>query len=636
MLCGIKERLNKIVIVVCINPQIVLCFRKCNKRHVLSLLPEKRLRKPEPPEPYQLCFAFLCIGCHETSGFELCQKCIEIILQCSNGSSLAVCLIRCRCKGRREPFNRSSLFDDQFPADMGDPATLFGIVLCVIAHSCPSLSSVHIKNLDAFGKDKLAVNTLCAGKADLSVGSIKLVQTLHAATGSVCNPVGREVAECDGSCACGHSRHLRRGVERIAEKSVRLSGSKRRLPHIHAVAVLELPDVSDSGIVHEELCLASVRSLQRIHKADQFICINLVVRGSGYSGRSAACSCSNHETGRSVNHSLAGLDSAVDEGILLSLAEGASEFLGDVAFDIEEAIGKQFIGNLDQVSELECINALLKEGRIAFGICAVFCSPCCGAVAVCNRNLALVLCSDDLAADGTHDVVFIKSANKGMLEFRRNEISAVAVIAFLQHITNDRVAGMTNVVPEGLLVGCRGSAGFILRFILYTGLSGERSRSRSTHHLVNLLLTLQALDILGEVGDFLFHLVVGCGILCRNHAAILRVAIKKRLSGLPCLRSLFHEFHNLSHSKNPPLMCEKRKALLKIGYWYHVFICFRLLLRNQSGKQRISNSLAREKHLRVSRILWDRFFSIPEQNLVSKAELYGFFGVHPCLGIHEL
>ena len=83
-------------------------------------------------------------------------------------------------------------------------------------------------------------------------------------------------------------------------------------------------------------------------------------------------------------------------------------------------------------------------------------------------------------------------------------------------------------------------------------------------------------------------------------------------------------------------MCEKRKALLKIGYWYHVFICFRLLLGNQSGKQRIGDGLAGEKHLRVSRILRDRFFSIPEQNLVSKAKLHGFLGVHPCLGIHEL
>ena len=204
---------------------------------------------------------------------------------------------------------------------------------------------------------------------------------------------------------------------------------------------------------------------------------------------------------------------------------------------------------------------------------------------ICHGDLALVLCGDDLAADSTHDVVFIERLNKGVLEFNRNKVSAVCIGSFLKDIADCGIAGMTDVVPEGLFIGCRSSAGLILRFILYTGLSGERSRSRCAHHLVDLLLTLQALDILGEVGDFLFHLVVGCGILRRNHAAVLRVAIKKRLSGLPRLRSLVHEFHNLSHNKNPPLMCEKRKALLKIGYWYHVFICFRLFLRNQSGKQ---------------------------------------------------
>ena len=203
-------------------------------------------------------------------------------------------------------------------------------------------------------------------------------------------------------------------------------------------------------------------------------------------------------------------------------------------------------------------------------------------MAVRYRNLALVLRGDDLAADGTHDVVLIESLHESVLEFDRNKVAAVAISAFLQHVTNHRIAGMANVVPEGLLVSSGSPAGLFICLVAgFAGHVGDGSGSGLVEHLLNLVLTLQALYVAGEVGDFLLHLVVGRGILRRNHAAVLRVGVKKSLCSLPCLRSLFHKFHNLSHNKNPPLMCEKRKALLKIGNRYHVFICFRLFLGNQ-------------------------------------------------------
>ena len=184
-------------------------------------------------------------------------------------------------------------------------------------------------------------------------------------------------------------------------------------------------------------------------------------------------------------------------------------------------------------------------------------------------------------SEGTEEVLLLKRVDQLLFVLVRDEISAVGIGADLQHVLNIVVVALADVVPEGGAVCLGSDAGLILRLILGTGLSGKRSRGRCAHHLVDLLLTLQALDVVGEVGDFLLHLVVGCGILRRDHAAVLRVGVKKSLCSLPCLRSLFHEFHNLSHNKNPPLMCEKRKALLKIGYWYHVFICFRLFLRDK-------------------------------------------------------
>lgn len=142
-------------------------------------------------------------------------------------------------------------------------------------------------------------------------------------------------------------------------------------------------------------------------------------------------------------------------------------------------------------------------------------------------------------AERAEEVLIRQGVDQALFIFVRDKVAAISVCADLQYVLDIVVIALADVVPEGLLVSCGCSAGLILRLVLDAGLSGERNRSRSAHHLINLLLTLQTLDILGEVGDFLFHLVVGCGILRRNHAAVLRVRVQKCLSGLPCLRSHF-------------------------------------------------------------------------------------------------
>lgn len=80
-----------------------------------------------------------------------------------------------------------------------------------------------------------------------------------------------------------------------------------------------------------------------------------------------------------------------------SFAEGATEFLRDVAFDIKEAVGKQLVGHFDEVSQLEGINAGLREGRIALGVGTVLGSPRRLRVTICHRDLALVPVWCDLA-----------------------------------------------------------------------------------------------------------------------------------------------------------------------------------------------------------------------------------------------
>ena len=96
---------------------------------------------------------------------------------------------------------------------MSDVATLFEIVICVIAHGCFSLSSVHIENLNACGKCEIAVNMFRADKTYLSVGSIKLVQVLHGKSDPVSESVTEEIIEYDVPCTCRYNRYLRRSVE---------------------------------------------------------------------------------------------------------------------------------------------------------------------------------------------------------------------------------------------------------------------------------------------------------------------------------------------------------------------------------------------------------------------------------------
>ena len=57
-----------------------------------------------------------------------------------------------------------------------------------------------------------------------------------------------------------------------------------------------------------------------------------------------------------------------------------------------------------------------------------------------------------------------------------------------------------------------------------------------------------ALDVVRQIGDFLFHLVVGGGVLRGYVAAVIGVGVEKVLSRVPRLGASVHEFHNLGHN----------------------------------------------------------------------------------------
>ena len=83
--------------------------------------------------------------------------------------------------------------------------------------------------------------------------------------------------------------------------------------------------------------------------------------------------------------------------------------------------------------------------------------------------------------------------------------------------------------------------------------------------------------------------------------------------------------------------------MMKTYIGYLIFMCSLLLCSCQQTTSNprfydegVSQELATLRKQEIKELKYKLYFSIPEQNLVSEAELHGFFGVHPCLGIHEL
>ena len=73
------------------------------------------------------------------------------------------------------------------------------------------------------------------------------------------------------------------------------------------------------------------------------------------------------------------------------------------------------------------------------------------------------------------------------------------------------------------------------------GLFCEGRSGRLSHLLLNSCLSVQTVDFLGVVGDFLLHAVVGFTVLLREKSVGVSVRVKEGFCGFPCLCSLVHK-----------------------------------------------------------------------------------------------
>ena len=147
---------------------------------------------------------------------------------------------------------------------------------------------MHLQELDCLGLDDLAVHSLGSSESDLALVSIELIESLDVDSGAVSNPVVAHITECDDVCA-GCDCRCCCGFNRETAESVRLALCESRLPDVVAVAVLELADCLDCGIVQEEPCVSSVRSLDAVDQVNDLVCSDLVCCSSSDSDLSTVC-----------------------------------------------------------------------------------------------------------------------------------------------------------------------------------------------------------------------------------------------------------------------------------------------------------------------------------------------------------
>ena len=189
--------------------------------------------------------------------------------------------------------------------------------------------------------------------------------------------------------------------------------------------------------------------------------------------------------------------------------------------------------------ELMRIHDLLSELRVGELQCSTLFDPCRRRLG--SRDVDLVLAgSGDVGCKAPHDVLFIQDINESVVPLLRNEVSAIGIHTLLQDVGNlmeIRAHGSQHIFC--ILVR---STSLLLRLLTACGRHvGKRRRSRLTQLCLNGSLTVQAIDLLGEIRDLLFHAVIGFSICGRKNAVLSPVCFEEGLCCLPRSCSLCNQ-----------------------------------------------------------------------------------------------
>ena len=189
--------------------------------------------------------------------------------------------------------------------------------------------------------------------------------------------------------------------------------------------------------------------------------------------------------------------------------------------------------------ELMRIHDLLSELRVGKLQCSTLFNPCRGRLGSCDVDLVLAG-SGDVGCKAPHDVLFIQDIDEAVVPLLRNEVSAIGIHTLLQDVGNlmeVRAHGGQHIL--GILIR---STSLLLRLLTACGRHvGKRRRSRLTQLCLNGSLTIQTVDLLGEICDLLFHAVIGFSIGGRKDAVLSSVCFEEGLCCLPRSCSLCNQ-----------------------------------------------------------------------------------------------
>ena len=234
---------------------------------------------------------------------------------------------------------------------------------------------------------------------------------------------------------------------------------------------------------------------------------------------------------------------AVEEGILLGIAERLAELLDEVAFEFEGIVIEQLFRDLDDNMELVRVENDLVEGRIAEGERCAFLNPRCRRLRGCDVDLVLAA-RRDRRRQGTQDVFLAEYVNETLVVFLRHEITAACIRAFLQDVLDLPEVRAQRLEHRGVVSITRPAR--LLFAQRCARQIGDCRRRRLCKLCIENCLTLHALDVPAERENLVFHLLVCLDILCRK-TPFLRVFIQERLRLLPESRTLFTHCQNLIH-----------------------------------------------------------------------------------------
>ena len=294
--------------------------------------------------------------------------------------------------------------------------------------------------------------------------------------------------------------------------------------------VLQLADQGNGRVIHQELGVSAVGGFQRVDQFDQIIHRN----GGCTSGSDTNLTTAfGKDTGRLTG---AGADA---ECLLLSNTKSTGKLLGNVGFQVECAVLEQFGADLHQVGELVGVYLLLGKGGIALRVGSVFRCPLSHRMGCSNGNLALSTGSDYLRQRTDH-IGFIQCGNNRGLELLRYKVAAVCVYTCTEDIVNKLLAAQMQTKVLTVCVGS--SAGFILGSVL--GLFGEGLTHGLFQFRFNGVSAFHSADFIGQVVQFLFHVVVGVVVLGGENTFCSAVGIQESLHGSPQLGALIAHFYD--------------------------------------------------------------------------------------------